>query len=166
MANVEGVEAQGGARVDERTQAAYTLLKIGVVLGVGIAGTLDEVVLHQLLQWHNFYVHTTEFWRVVSDGVFHLFSAALLVAGAWLLWEQRHVLSRYGQGRALVAGIFLGAGGFNTFDGIVNHKVLRLHPVREGVDNIWPYDVVFVGIALVLVGIGWVLWRGVDGRRR
>jgi len=24
-------------------------------VGIGVAGTLDEVVLHQLLHWHHFY---------------------------------------------------------------------------------------------------------------
>lgn len=27
----------------------------------------------------------------------------------------------------------IGTGAFNLFDGIVNHKILQLHPVREGV---------------------------------
>jgi uncharacterized membrane protein len=26
-----------------------------VLVGIGVAGSLDEIVLHQLLRWHHFY---------------------------------------------------------------------------------------------------------------
>ena len=32
-----------------------SLLWPGILVGVGLAGTLDEVVLHQLLAWHHLY---------------------------------------------------------------------------------------------------------------
>jgi hypothetical protein len=32
------------------------------------------------------------------------------------------------------AGLFLGLGGFQLFDGTVGHKLLRLHQIRYGVD--------------------------------
>ena len=136
------------------------LLWTGVLLGVGVVGSLDQILLHQLLQWHNFYVHTTEFWRIFSDGLFHLLSAALLVAGALRLWAQRDLISGARDGRPLAAGIFLGMGGFNLYDGTIQHKLLQLHPVREGVENQLPYDLAFNGVALLLLVIGWTLWRG------
>jgi uncharacterized membrane protein len=151
-------DAAKGAEVRAATRS---LLWTGVLLGVGLIGTLDEVVLHQLLQWHNFYVHTTEFWRTVSDGLFHLFSSALLFAGAMRLWTQRRLLASVGQARPLAAGIFLGMGGFNLYDGTIQHKVLQLHPVREGVENQLPLDLAFNGMALGLLAVGWILWRSV-----
>jgi uncharacterized membrane protein len=129
------------------------------MLGVGLVGSLDEIVLHQLLQWHNFYVHADEYWRIVSDGLFHTLTTALLFAGALRLWDQRALMSRAGQERALAAGVLLGMGGFNLFDGIVIHKILQLHPVREGVDNLLAYDFVYNGLAVMLLGVGWLLWR-------
>lgn len=57
-------------RTVDRSSTLRTHLLIGVVVGIGVAGTLDEVLFHQLLQWHNFYVHTTEYWRIATDGVF------------------------------------------------------------------------------------------------
>ncbi len=135
-----------------------TLLWIGVVLGVGAAGTLDAVLLHQLLQWHTLYVHTTLYWRTFIDGVFHLVTAGLLFVGALMLFRHRELLARSKvRAQALGAGLFLGMGGFNLFDGVVNHKLLRLHPVREGVENLLPYDAAFIGVALVVFGVGWVL---------
>jgi len=32
-----------------------SLLWPAILVGAGVAGTLDEVVLHQLLRWHHFY---------------------------------------------------------------------------------------------------------------
>nr|WP_255371726.1 DUF2243 domain-containing protein [Cellulosimicrobium sp. CUA-896] len=58
--------------------------------------------------------------------------------------------------RSAWAGAFLGAGGFQLFDGVVNHKVLGLHEVRYGVE-ILPYDLVWNGAGLVLVAVGVVL---------
>lgn len=144
----------------ERIARADTAsLWAGVLLGIGVAGTLDGVILHEFLQWHNFYVHTTRFWRIFIDGAFHLFSGAMLLLGALRLWALR---GRIGQacGRALAAGIFLGAGGFNLYDGTIQHKVLRLHPVRERVPNQLPYDLAFNAVALLLLLAGWLLWRG------
>jgi uncharacterized membrane protein len=146
----------------EDRRATRSLLWTGVILGVGVIGALDEIVLHQLLQWHNFYVHTTQFWRIFSDGVFHLASSALLLFGAFRLWRDRRLLSEVGSARALVAGVFLGMGAFNLYDGTVQHKLLRLHPVREDVANQLPYDVGFIGIAALLLATGWYLWRGVQ----
>jgi uncharacterized membrane protein len=137
------------------------LLSIGVIIGVGVIGSLDEIMLHQLLQWHNFYVHASERWRIASDGIFHLVSSALLFGGALLLAAQRPRLDSPAQSRALLAGILLGMGGFNLYDGTIQHKILQLHPVREGVPNILPYDLAFNGLALVLLLAGWLVWRGV-----
>lgn len=143
--------------------ATRSLLRAGVVLGIGIVGTLDAVVLHELLQWHNFYVHTMQPWRIFIDGIFHFVTAGLLFLGAMLLWARRHQISRQGvTGRTLAAGILFGMGGFNLYDGTIQHKVLQFHPVREGVDTILPYDLAFNGVALVLLAAAWMLWRSVQ----
>ena len=140
-----------------------SLLTIGVILGIGIAGTLDEVILHQLLQWHNYYVHTTESGRIISDGLFHLVSSSCLLLGALLLWHRRQAARKPEDGRLLVSGVLLGLGGFNLFDGTIQHKVLRFHQVREGVANTLPYDLGFIGIALTVFVLGWLLRRSVRG---
>jgi uncharacterized membrane protein len=152
MAHRDGPRAH-----DDRLRA---LLVTGVILGVGVVGALDEIVFHQLLQWHNLYVHTTEDWRIFIDGLFHLATSTLLFLGALRLWSQRRLLGEVRDSRPLVGGILLGMGGFNLYDGIVQHKILQLHPIREGVENLLPYDVAWnVGAALLLLA-GWLLWRG------
>lgn len=135
------------------------MLWSGVIIGIGVIGSLDEIVLHQLLQWHTFYVHTTPYWRIVSDGIFHFVSSALLLGGAMLLAWYRPLLSDLIQLRTLLAGMLLGMGGFNLYDGTIQHKILQLHPVREGVTNSLPYDLAFNALALVLLLLGWWQWR-------
>ena len=140
--------------MDEPRRATRSLLWTGVLLGIGAVGTLDQVVLHELLQWHNFYVHTSPFWRIASDGLFHFVASGLLFLGAMRLWAHRRLISSSDGGSALAAGILFGMGGFNLYDGTIQHKLLQLHPVREGVENILPYDLAFNGVAIVLLVIG------------
>jgi uncharacterized membrane protein len=52
-----------------------------------------------------------------------------------------------------------GAGGFNLYDGIVQHKLLGLHQVRAGASDNLPYDVAFVGLAAVVLLAGLLLLR-------
>ena len=154
FSNAEGTTDPDKSALRRRT------LRTGFVLGVGLIGTLDGTVVHELLQWHRFYVDTTQFWQVFIDGIFHLGSALLLFTGAVLLWRQRGDLARLkDNGAALTAGILIGMGAFNLYDGIVQHKLLRLHPVRLGVDNLLPYDLAWNAAALILLGLGWWLWR-------
>jgi uncharacterized membrane protein len=66
--------------------------------------------------------------------------------------------------RWAVAGILVGAGGFNLYDGIVQHKLLGLHQVRAGAADNLPYDVAFVGLAAVMLLAGLLLLRLPGGR--
>lgn len=146
-------------------QTAKTVALTGAALGIGLMGALDEIVFHQLLQWHNFYVDTTQYWRIFSDGLFHIFTTTMLFLGAMRLWGQRRRVSSVVSGRPFWSGLLMGMGGFQLFDGIVNHKILQLHPVREGVDEIWLYDLAWnIPAALILLS-GWLLWRGLHGEQ-
>ncbi len=143
----------------QRREALRALLLNGVVVGIGLAGNLDQIIMHELLQWHVLYVHTGPFWQRFIDGLFHLATVGVLVAGlagVWA-WQRRHP-GAWRPG-VLLAGVLMGAGGFNIFDGTVNHKVLRLHQVREGVADLWRYDVVFLALAVLIFAAGWVVWR-------
>ncbi|HLU83351.1 MAG TPA: DUF2243 domain-containing protein [Trueperaceae bacterium] len=153
--------AQVAALTPQRSAA-----QTGAVLGVALMGSVDEIVFHQLLQWHHFYVHATEFWRIFSDGAFHALTTALWLVGAVMLWRRRGSLAQVLSGAPFWAGIFLGAGAFQLFDGTVNHKLLALHPVRVGAEDQWLYDALWIASALILLAWGRWLWvmRG-RGRR-
>ncbi|WP_017610478.1 DUF2243 domain-containing protein [Nocardiopsis xinjiangensis] len=136
-------------------------LTAGVLLGLGTVAFIDEAVFHQLLHWHHFYDLGSSGLGLVSDGLFHAFSwfatvaSLLMVAG---LYRERTFW-----GLAFAAGWLTGAGFFQLYDGLVQHKVLGLHQIRYGVDLL-PYDVAWNAIAAVLLVAGLVLWT-VTARR-
>jgi uncharacterized membrane protein len=138
-------------------ESSRSLLWPAVLVGIGVAGSLDEIVLHQLLRWHHFYDRGSQAAGLIADGIFHLGSTSALVIGLVLLvqrWRtERDPL------RQAAAGILLGAGGFNLYDGIVQHKLLGLHQVRAGAPNNLPYDLVFIAIAAVVLLAGLLLLR-------
>lgn len=131
-------------------------MRAAALLGVGLMAAVDEIVFHQILAWHHFFDRATPAIGLLSDGLLHSAELIFLVAGFFLLGElrQRGSLVR----RAVWAGLFLGAGGFQLFDGLVDHKLLRLHQIRY-VEPLWPYDLAWNGAALVLLAIGLVLAR-------
>jgi uncharacterized membrane protein len=55
--------------------------------------------------------------------------------------------------------LLIGAGGFQLYDGVVQHKVFGLHQIRYHV-RVWPYDVTWDALAVVLVVAGVVLLTG------
>lgn len=131
-------------------------LGAAALVGIGVMAGIDEIIFHQLLQWHHFFDRSTPVVGIVSDGLLHAAELLAIVAGFFLLLNLR-------RDRALLvnwawAGFFIGMGGFQLFDGIVSHKVLGIHQIRYGV-NILPYDIVWNLSALVLLGIGLWLWR-------
>lgn len=130
----------------------------GVLIGVGVAAFVDETVFHQLLHWHHFYDRSTPAVGLVSDGLFHAFGWFATVFGLVLVADlaRRRAL----RASATVAGILLGAGGFQLFDGTVQHKLLRLHQIRYHTDLL-PYDVTWNALAVVLLVVGLLVLRRV-----
>lgn len=134
---------------------------VSAVIGVAVMAAVDEIVFHQLLAWHHFYDRSTPDVALLSDGMLHTAELVLLVAGFFLFADLR----RRGTlaGGPAWAGFLLGAGGFQLFDGIIDHKVLRLHQVRYDVDLL-PYDLAWniAGLLLLLAGAALLL---LDARR-
>jgi uncharacterized membrane protein len=128
----------------------------GLLGGVGLAAFLDETVFHQLLHWHHFYDGAGPTAGLVSDGFFHAFGFVAAVAGLFLLadLQRRRALAP----RAWWAGLLLGLGGFQLYDGTVQHKLLHLHQIRYGVPLL-PYDVVWNLFAVLALAAGAVLVR-------
>ncbi|AEE44840.1 DUF2243 domain-containing protein [Cellulomonas fimi] len=145
-----GVVGTDGRRRPDRRRSRLSAL----LVGAGLMAAVDEIVFHQLLGWHHFYDRGTPQLGLLSDGLLHAAELVALVVGAFLLADQhrRRTLAR----RAAWSGALLGAGAFQLFDGVVNHKVLRLHQVRYDVDLL-PYDVAWNAGALALLAAGAVL---------
>ncbi len=134
-------------------------LLAGALTGVGLAAAADEVVFHQLLHWHHFYDRSTPAAGLVSDGLLHTGSLLAVVVGLFLFAD----LQRRGSTvrRRVTAGGLVGAGGFQLYDGLVQHKLLRLHQVRYGVDLL-AYDLGWdlAGLVLLVAGAALLLRRG------
>ncbi|SNR41975.1 DUF2243 domain-containing protein [Blastococcus mobilis] len=132
-------------------------LLTGTMLGIAIMAAADEVVFHQLLGWHHFYDRSTPDVALLSDGLLQTAYLVLLVAGFFRFADlrRRATLAH----RSTWGGFLLGLGAFQLLDGVVDHKLLRLHQVRYGVDLL-PYDLFWNGAAVVLLLIGAILtWR-------
>ena len=147
-----------------RAREQRRLLIAAVLLGVGLGGFVDGIVLHQVLQWHHLVStpvlpdslpnleHNT-FW----DGMFHVGTWAVTVAGVFVLASSDGARNDPGGTLRLVGGMLAGWGGFNLVEGLIDHHVLALHHVRPGPDQL-VYDLGFllVGAGLLLTGIALV----------
>ena len=127
-------------------------VRVGALIGVGVMAAVDEIVFHQLLAWHHFYDRSTTDGALLSDGLLHAAELVVLVAGLFLVADlaRRRALV----GRSAAGGFLAGAGAFQVFDGVVDHKVLGVHQIRYGVDLL-PYDVTWnlAGAMLLVVGV-------------
>ncbi|WP_433221710.1 DUF2243 domain-containing protein [Dactylosporangium sp. CS-047395] len=126
----------------------------GVLLGFGIAAFIDETIFHQLLHWHHFYDRSTPSVGLISDGIFHALGWFATVAALFLFADLRR--RRTFAPLRWWAGVLLGAGAFQLYDGTVQHKLMRLHQIRYHVDLV-PYDWTWNILAAVMIVAGVVL---------
>lgn len=135
------------------------------MVGIATMAAADEIIFHQILSWHHFYDRSTSDFALMSDGLLHAGEIVLLVAGGFLFADlrRRGVLAP----RSGWAGLFLGLGGFQVWDGVVHHKVLGVHQIRYGVDLL-PYDIAWItsGALLVIVGLVLTWWSRPEGTKQ
>nr|WP_232337070.1 DUF2243 domain-containing protein [Lysinibacillus timonensis] len=126
----------------------------GILFGLGAVAFIDEVVFHQLLHWHHFYDLSTPSIGLVSDGLFHAFSWFATVAALFMVADLRR---KNGWNKKRWFGSYiLGAGTFQLYDGIIQHKLMRLHQIRYNVE-IFYYDLVWNVIAALMIIIGLII---------
>ena len=138
----------------------------GILLGIGLGGFLDGIVLHQILQWHHMLtsegsypkdtvagLETNTLW----DGIFHAATWVAVAGGIYVLWRRTTDWRWAISGRAFIGWMLVGWGLFNLVEGIVDHHILTIHHVREGADDQWAYDLGFLAFGALLVLGGWVL---------
>ena len=144
------------------------LVIAAVLLGLGLGGFFDGIVMHQILQWHHMVSTPTPPTNLenlelntLGDGVFHAATWILTVAGVFTLMSSNGARSEAGGMRTLIGGLLLGWGLFNVLEGIVDHHLLNLHHVRPGPDEAL-YDIAFLGWGAVMLIVGAVLARGAE----
>jgi uncharacterized membrane protein len=137
----------------------------GLLLGLGLGGFFDGIVLHQLLQWH----HMLSSWYPVTsldalelntrwDGYFHSATYVFVVLGVFGLWRR----GGPSDGRVLAGAVLLGWAAFNLVEGVIDHQLLRLHHVNETVPReTWPrWDAGFLAWGAAMAVAGGLLVRG------
>ena len=140
----------------------------GVLLGIGLGGFVDGIVLHQILQWHHMLssegdsppttvagLETNTLW----DGLFHAFTWAAVAGGIWILWRRTTERRWAFSGRAFVGWMLVGWGLFNLVEGIVDHQLLGIHHVRDDLGGPLSWDVGFLVFGALLVLVGYLLAR-------
>ena len=133
-----------------------------ILLGFGLGGMFDGILLHQILQWHHLLslvpgerTETLEF-QILADGLFHLLMNGLVVLGVILLWRDRRAMD----GRAAVGGAIIGFGAWNVVDVIAFHWVLGIHNVRLDRPDPFPWDLGWlIALGVVPILAGFVLLR-------
>jgi uncharacterized membrane protein len=146
-----------------RNSARFPMLP-GVVLGIGLGGFVDGIVLHQILQWHHM-VSSAGYpptdvpnltINVFFDGAFHAGTWIATAVGLFLLHRAIRRGARY-SGRRLFGGMLMGWGIFNLVEGIVDHHILGLHHVREAAANPLAWDLGFLALGALLAIAGYAL---------
>jgi uncharacterized membrane protein len=132
-----------------------------VLLGIGLGGFVDGIVLHQIFQWH----HMLSNWippitreaihvNMVWDGLFHAVVWLVTLVGVLLLWNAASQQERIPLLREFIGRLIFGWGWFNLVEGLIDHQLLGMHNVRE-VPNSTVYNMTFLAIGgggLMLIG--------------
>jgi uncharacterized membrane protein len=146
----------------------------GLLLGIGLGGFVDGIVLHQLLQWHHMVSHVDGYptttlagleANAVADGLFHVAAWLFVLAGTLATLRSRRRGTMSPSYRFHVGLLLIGWGLFNLVEGLVDHHLLGVHHVRDdlGAPPVW--DLGFLAAGALLVAAGWWLHRRRDSGR-
>jgi uncharacterized membrane protein len=141
--------------------------RAGIILGLGLGGFVDGILLHQIVHWHNMgsaVVPPTTMEamqrNMTWDGLFHAAVWVMTLVGVyWLLADARKG-ELLPDRKAFSGLLILGWGLFNLVEGIIDHHILGLHHVRDLPAHVPLYDWLFLGIGgLGFILLGWALSR-------
>ncbi|MFF7966465.1 DUF2243 domain-containing protein [Streptomyces sp. NPDC007903] len=156
--------------------APVSLRLPGLLLGVGLGGFVDGILLHQLLQWHHMLTSTdhdhigVKYYdphtvsglemNTVWDGVFHALCWIAVLLGLAVLYsrvtqDRRTVWTS----RVLWGWVLSGWGLFNLAEGILDHQILGIHHVHGGPYQAW-WDAGFLVLGALFVAAGHLIRRG------
>jgi uncharacterized membrane protein len=139
-------------------------------MGIGLAGLVDGIVLHQVLQWHHMISATDDAptttvagleANTLADGLFHVAALVVGVMGVALALASWRGEGRRPRWRFALGWVLVGAGGFNLVEGLVDHHLLGLHHVRDDLGAPLSWDLGFLAVNVVVVALGsWLARRG------
>jgi uncharacterized membrane protein len=134
-----------------------------LLLGLGLGGFVDGIVLHQIFQWHHMLTATGDHpmntvagleTNTLVDGFFHVATWLLVAAGSALAvrdWQAGRLAPPW---RMHVGLLLAGWGIFNLVEGLIDHQLLGIHHVRDDLGGPLGWDLAFLasGVLLLLVG--------------
>ncbi len=139
------------------------LIIAGIVLGLGLGGFIDGILLHQLLQWHHMLSNIRPLTNVANqdlnmvwDGLFHALDWLLTVVGIILLWRAGGRDDVPWSSQTFVGSILIGAGLFDVIEGLIDHQILGIHHVKPGPNQL-AWDLGFIAFGGLLAVIGWIM---------
>jgi uncharacterized membrane protein len=144
-------------------------IRPGILLGVGLGGFFDGIVLHQILQWHHM-VSSTSRWPVstlhglkintLGDGLFHAATWVITVIGLVLLWQAGRRPHATWSTKVFVGTLLVGWGLFNDVEGLIDHQLLGIHHVRSGPHHV-AWDLAFLAWGAIMIVVGlWLIRTG------
>ena len=146
----------------------------GLLLGIGLGGFVDGILLHQVLQWHHMLtgelghpastvvgLEVNTFW----DGIFHAGTWIAVAVGIFVLRERTSRHRSGANGSALLGWMFVGWGLFNLVEGLVDQQILGIHHVRDDLGGPLVWDIGFLVFGALLAIGGLLLLRWVQARR-
>ena len=137
------------------------------LLGVGLGGLFDGIVLHQILQWHHMLTSQGDFpastvsgleVNTLWDGLFHATTYVFIVVGLFWLWDRARAGGVRSSWKRVLGWMLVGWGLFNLVEGVIDHHLLQIHHVRAGPNEL-AWDIGFLALGAVLLVGGWTLAR-------
>ncbi|GJD57965.1 DUF2243 domain-containing protein [Methylobacterium dankookense] len=154
--------------VATRSQQPSFPVHAGILIGLGLGGFFDGIVLHQVLQWH----HMLSSWYPINsvqnlelntlwDGIFHSATYVFVIVGLFIFWRVGHNGHLAWSSKSFVGALLIGWGLFNFVEGLIDHQLLGVHHVNERVPREqWIYwDLAFLAWGLAMLAAGWRLMR-------
>ncbi len=140
----------------------------GLLMGLGLGGFVDGIVLHQILQWHHMVSNTDDNpvntvagleTNTLADGFFHLATWVFVLLGMVGL------IAAWRQGRRAPSPLFhlglllTGWGVFNVVEGVIDHQILGVHHVRDDLGGPLSWDIGFLMFGVLLIAVGCALYK-------
>lgn len=145
------------------------ILSSGILLGTGLGGFFDGILLHQILQWHSMLSSirppadlVTMKYNMLWDGLFHAFTWLTTAAGLARLWRAGLRTDVAWSTQGFVGALFLGWGLFNFIEGLIDHQLLGIHHVHPGAGQL-AWDLAFLASGLAMIAAGFMAVRAARG---
>jgi uncharacterized membrane protein len=153
--------SRGRARMSPKAPA--------LLMGLGLGGFVDGILLHQILQWHHMLtgeqggksMSTVAGLQAntLADGFFHVATWIMVAVASWQIvraWQAGEMAPPW---RAHFGMLLAGWGVFNIVEGLVDHQLLGIHHVRDDLGGPIEWDLGFLLLGVLLLVGGLALSR-------